>query len=150
MALTEQLLGDQNAALRAGDSTRLSAIRFLRYGIQLEEKSKGQPLTDDQALQILSRQIGERRESIRAFEAGNRHDLADKEKAELAILESYQPEQLTIEELTDIVRKLVAELGASGAQDKGKVMGRLMPQIRGKADGAQANDIVTRLLSGEM
>ena len=150
MAVKDRLIADLESAIRSGDSIRVSVIRFLRNGIQYEEKTQGKPLDDDGVHRVLSRQVNEHRESIHAFEAGGRTDLVDKEKAELVILESYLPPQLTADELMGLVRQVVAEVGAARPEDKGKVMGRLMPQIRGKADGAVANQLVTSILAGEL
>ena len=149
MGLKEQLLSDLNVALRQGDTVRAAAIRMLRNSIQYEEKAHGQPLDEDAVLFVLSRQAKERRESIEAFKAGHRQDLVDKESAELSILETYLPEQLSAEELLDEARKAVAEVGASEIRDMGKVMATLMPRVKGKADGGAASRIVNQLLSGE-
>ena len=149
MPLKEQLVADLKAALREHHSTRALVIRYLRNAIQYEEKAKGSPLDDASVMEILARQVRERRESISAFEAGQRQDLVEKEKTELAILEVYLPEQLGRQEILVLARQVVAELGASDPRDKGKVMGKLMPQIKGKADGSVANELVNQLLSSD-
>jgi uncharacterized protein YqeY len=149
MPLKEQLVADLKVALQQKDAPRALVIRYLRNAIQYREKDVGKELDEAAVMEILSRQVRERRESITAFEAGQRHDLVEKEKAELAILEAYLPEQLSQEEILDLARQVVTEVGATTIRDKGKVMSKLMPQIRGKGDGNVANEVVTQLLSGE-
>ena len=149
MPLKEQLVADLKVALQEKDASRALVIRYLRNAIQYREKDVGKELDEAAVMEILSRQVRERRESITAFEAGQRHDLVEKEKAELAILEAYLPEQLSQEEVLDLARQVVTEVGATTIRDKGKVMSKLMPQIRGKGDGNVANEVVTQLLSGE-
>ena len=97
-------------------------------------------------LEVVAKQVNDRRESIRMFEQGGRADLVAKESAELAVLETYLPPQLSREELTQLIRDTIQEVGAATARDKGKVMGRLMPQVRGKADGNEVNALVSELL----
>ena len=142
-------MADLKVALQEKDASRALVIRYLRNAIQYREKDVGKELDEAAVMEILSRQVRERRESITAFEAGQRHDLVEKEKAELAILEAYLPEQLSQEQLLDLARQVVTEVGATTIRDKGKVMSKLMPQIRGKGDGNVANEVVTQLLSGE-
>lgn len=149
MPLKEQLVADLKVALQEKDASRALVIRYLRNAIQYREKDVGKELDEAAVMEILSRQVRERRESITAFEAGQRHDLVEKEKAELAILEAYLPEQLSQEEILDLARQVVIDVGATTIRDKGKVMSKLMPQIRGKGDGNVANEVVTQLLSGE-
>lgn len=149
MSLKEQLVADLKVALQEKDASRALVIRYLRNAIQYREKDVGKELEEAAVMEILARQVRERRESIAAFEAGQRHDLVEKERAELAILEVYMPEQLSQEKILELAQQVVAEVGATSIRDKGKVMSKLMPQIRGKGDGNVANEIVTQLLSGE-
>ena len=142
-------MADLKVALQEKDASRALVIRYFRNAIQYREKDVGKELDEAAVMEILSRQVRERRESITAFEAGQRHDLVEKEKAELAILETYLPEQLSQEEILDLARQVVTDVGATTIRDKGKVMSKLMPQIRGKGDGNVANEVVTQLLSGE-
>ncbi len=142
-------MADLKVALQQKDASRALVIRYLRNAIQYREKDVGKELGEASVMEILSRQVRERRESITAFEEGQRHDLVEKEKAELAILEAYLPEQLSQEEILDLARQVITEVGATTIRDKGKVMSKLMPQIRGKGDGNVANEVVTQLLSGE-
>ena len=149
MSLKEQLVADLKVALQEKDASRALVIRYLRNAIQYRAKELGKDLDEAAVMEILARQVRERRESIAAFEAGQRYDLLEKERAELAILETYMPDQLSQEEMLELAKQVVAEVGATGIRDKGKVMGKLMPQIRGKGDGNMANELVTQLLSGD-
>jgi uncharacterized protein YqeY len=146
MTLREQLEEDIKQAMRDRERVRLEALRFLKSAVQAAEKTKGESLDDPALIEVVTRQANDRRESIRMFEQGNRHDLVAKEAAELTILEEYLPPQLSREELTELVKATIAEVGATSARDKGRVMGRLMPQVRGKADGGVVNSMVTKLL----
>ena len=150
MTLRERLEEEIVEAMRGRERVRLEALRFLKSVVQLAEKDQKKTLDDPGMVEIVSRQVNDRRESIRMFQQGNRDDLVAKESAELAILESYLPPQLGPDELLQLVRDVVQEVGASTPRDKGRVMGRLMPQVRGRADGTVVNDLVTQLLeSGE-
>ena len=146
MPLREQLEEDIRQAMRDRDRVRLEALRFLKSAVQAAEKTGGESLDDEAMIQVVTKQANDRRESIRMFEQGNRTDLVAKESAELAILEEYLPPQLDREELAQLVRDAIAETGAASPRDKGRVMGRLMPQVRGKADGGLVNAMVTEIL----
>lgn len=146
MTMRDRLEDDIRQSMRNRDQARVDALRFLKAAVQAAEKTAGKDL-DDEAMEVVtSKQVNDRRESIRMFKLGNRTDLAAKESAELTVLEEYLPPQLAQGELTELIQGIVAELGATSIKDKGKVMGRLMPQVRGKADGAQVNEIVTQIL----
>ena len=146
MALRERLEDDIRQSMRQRDQARLDALRFLKFAVQAVEKERGESLDDPSMIEVVARQVNDRRESIRAFELGARADLAAKESAELAVLVEYLPPQLGEDEILEMVNTVIAEVGASGPRDKGKVMGRLMPQVRGKADGAVVNQTVTQIL----
>ena len=146
MTLRETLEDDIIQAMRARDQARLEALRFLKSVVQAAEKSQGKTLDDSALVEVVVKQVNDRRESIRMFEQGNRADLVAKESAELAILEGYLPPQLGSDELAQLVRDTIKEVGATTAQDRGRVMGRLMPQVRGRADGTEVNALVTQLL----
>ena len=146
MTLRNKIEEDIIVAMRGRDQPRLDALRFLKSAVQAVEKSEGKTLDDDSLVQVIAKQVNDRRESIRMFQQGNREDLVAKESVELAVLEAYLPPQLSQDELAGLVRQVIGELGASTLQDKGKVMGRLMPQVRGKADGAAVNALVTQIL----
>ena len=146
MTLREKIEGDIVQAMRSRDQARLDALRFLKSVIQAQEKSKGESLDDEGVVQVISKQVNDRRESIRMFQEGNRGDLVAKESVELAVLEVYLPPQLSQDELAQLVRQVIEEVGATTARDKGRVMGRLMPQVRGKADGTEVNALVEQIL----
>jgi len=150
MTLRERLEEEIVEAMRGRERVRLEALRYLKSVVQLAEKDLKKTLDDPGMVEIVSKQVNDRRESIRMFQQGNRDDLVAKESAELAILETYLPPQLGHDELLQLVRDVVTEVGATTPRDKGRVMGRLMPQVRGRADGTVVNDLVTQLLeSGE-
>ena len=134
--------------MRKGDVLRRSVIRLLRSEIHNEEIAKRTRLEDDGIIGVLSRQAQQRRESIEAFEQGNRQDLVEKEKAELGIILEYLPQQMSREEISALVRQAIQEAGATGPSDMGKVMGRVMPQVRGRAEGREINAIALELLKG--
>ena len=134
--------------MRKGDVLRRSVIRLLRSEIHNEEIAKRTRLEDDGIIGVLSRQANQRRESIEAFEQGNRQDLVEKEKAELGIILEYLPQQMSREEISLLVRQAILETGATGTSDMGKVMGRVMPQVKGKAEGREINAIASELLKG--
>ena len=147
MTIKEKLQSDLLEAVRNRDETRRSALRLLKSSIQYEEKAKGRDLQDDETVVVLSREAKKRRESIDAFRKANRSDLVDKEEVELAIVSEYLPEQFSREEVTVLARNVISEIGAQGPDDRGKVMGKLMPQVRTRADGNMVNEIVAKLLS---
>ncbi|MBO54381.1 MAG: aspartyl-tRNA amidotransferase [Dehalococcoidia bacterium] len=146
MALREQLESDIKDAMRSHNQSRLETLRFLKSQIQLVEKNQLKELDEAGLLDVVAKQVKERRESLTMFEQGNRSDLAERESIALEILQEYLPEQLSQDELTNLIKKVIEEVGATTSSDKGKIMGRLMPQIKGKADGTQVNTIVTELL----
>ncbi len=148
MGLKERLEGDQRDALRSGHALRLNTIRLLRSAIHNEEIERGRLLTEQEMLEtVLARQLRQRRESISEFRKGGRQDLVDREEAELQVLLGYQPAQLSAVEIEALVRAAIGEIGARGPQDQGKVMGRLAPQLRGKADLGAVGQLVQRVLT---
>ncbi len=146
MALKDRLETEIRDAMRLRDQPRVDALRFLKNALQMTEIERRKPLDDAGFLEVVAKQAKDRRESIRMFQQGGRADLVAKESAELAILEEYLPAQMGQEELRKIVQAVIAEVGATSMREKGKVMGKLMPQVRGKADGAQVNALVEQLL----
>ena len=147
-ALKVRIEGDIKQALRSGDQVRLSTMRMLLSAINYAEMAKMAELDDAGVVAVIAKEIKQRKESIEAFRAGNRPELAAKEEAELSVLQSYMPQQMSRDEITEIVKKIIAEVNAQGPHDKGKVMSKLMPQVRGKADGQEVNAVVTGLLGG--
>ena len=146
MSIRERLEADITAAMRSRNQTRLDALRFLKSAINRVEIDQRATLDDAGITDVVVRQVKDRRDSIRIFEQGNRQDLVAKESADLVVLEEYLPPQLSDAELTQLVQDVISQVGAETIRDKGKVMGRLMPQVQGKADGAQVNAIVTHFL----
>ena len=132
--------------MRQRNQARLDALRFLKFAVQAVEKERKETLDDQAMVEVVSKQVNDRRESIRAFEQGGRTDLATKEAGDLAVLEEYLPPQLSQAEIVNLVTAVIAEVEATSDRDKGKVMGKLMPQVRGKADGAIVNQVVTEML----
>jgi uncharacterized protein YqeY len=132
--------------MRAKEEIRLLVLRTLLSSVNYAEIAKQKKLDDAGIIEVVGKEIKQRRESIEAYDKGNRPDLSAKEKAELAILQEYMPAQMSRDEITAIVEKVIAEVGPKGPGDKGKVMQKLMPQVKGKADGNEVNSIVTDLL----
>ncbi len=149
MSLKEQLANDLADAMRQGDDTRKSTIRMLMSAINTQEVagSERQELADEDVLKVIARQVKQRRESIDEFRKAGREELAEKEAAEMAVLQDYMPEQAGREEIEAEARKVIGEVGATGPQDKGKVMQAIMPRLAGRAEGRDINEVVTELLS---
>lgn len=148
MGLKERLDSDYVEAMKARDKLRVSTIRLVLAEIKNEEIAKRDALDDEELLGIVAREARKRKESIAEFEKGGRQDLVDKEKRELTLIEGYLPEQLTEEEVRKLVEETIEEVGAASAADLGKVMGKLMPGLKGKFDGRKANQIVRDALGG--
>ena len=146
MTLRDKIEDDIRQSMRSQNRQRLDALRFLKSAIQLVEKDQQKVLDDTGVTEVIAKQVKERRESIRMFEEGSRADLVAKESAELAVLEEYMPPQMSAEQLAALIREVSRQVGAETPRDKGKVMGRLMPQVRGLADGAQVNALVDEIL----
>ena len=146
MSLRNRLDQDLMDAMRNRDVLRRSVLRLLRSAIQNEEIEKQTALDDDGIIAVLAHQARQRRESIDAFAKGGRQDLVEKEKSELALLLEYLPEQMSGEEITGLLQQAIDETGATGPQDLGKVMGLVMPQVKGKAEGGEVGSIASKLL----
>ena len=116
-------------------------------GITNAEITQGSPLDDEGVIRVITKEVKQRHESIEAFRKGNRHDLVTKEEAELKVLLEYLPQQMSREEITTTARRVIEEVGAKAPGDKGKVMSKLMPQLKGRADGRVLSDIVSELLA---
>jgi uncharacterized protein YqeY len=153
MGLREQLMDDLKEAMRQQDDVRKRGIRSViaamkKAETELDKSGQRVSLADDDILALIAKQAKERQESIDEFRRGGREDLVAEEEAELAILESYLPEQLSREEIEAEVRQIIAEVGATGPQDMGKVMKPVMARFRGRVDGKLVNQIVRELLAG--
>ena len=146
MSLKDQLADDLKQAIRAGDEARKSAIRMVTWAVKNAEVEQRKPLDDAAIITIITKEARRREESIDQFTRGNRTDLVAKEQAELEILQAYLPPAASRQEVEAAVRKVIAEVGAEGPRDKGKVMPRLVAELSGRADGRLINEIVTELL----
>ncbi|MEN8613907.1 GatB/YqeY domain-containing protein [Dehalogenimonas sp. THU2] len=146
MSLKESLPAELKDALRAGNKDKLAVLRLILSAVNYAEIEQQKILDDPGIHAVIAKMAKQRRESIEAFKAGNRQDLVDKEQTELEILESYLPRQLSRDEITAEAKKVIAEVGANKPQDMGKVMGKLTPLLRGKADGKEVAVVVTELL----
>ena len=147
MTLAKKIRDDLEQAVRQGDTVRRSVLRLTLASIKNAEIDKKKNLDDTDILGVLTKEAKKRRESIEAFEQGNRPDLVTQEKAELDILSEYLPEQMSQDDIAAAAQKIIDETGATGPGDKGKVMSQLMPQTKGRAEGKMVSDIVTELLS---
>ncbi|WP_046988397.1 GatB/YqeY domain-containing protein [Delftia tsuruhatensis] len=148
MSLKAQITEDMKTAMRAKDSERLGTIRLLQAAMKQKEVDERIELDDAAVIAIVDKLIKQRKDSIAAFEGAGRQDLADKEKAEMAVLTAYLPERMSAEEVATAVKAIVAELGASGPGDMGKVMGAVKAQLAGKADMGQVSAAVKTALAG--
>lgn len=134
-------------AMKAGDSRRTQTLRMAMSAAHNRRIELQRDLTDEEVTEVLSRQVKQRRESIEAFRAGGREERAADEEAEAAILTEYLPEQLSAEDVEALVRETIATTGATSPADLGRVMGRVAPLVKGRADGRMVSDLVRRLLS---
>lgn len=145
--MLKQIQDDMKQAMKAGEKKRLSTIRMLIAAIKNESIEKRGELADEDIITVIQREIKQRRNAIEDFKKGNRDDLVQENLEEISVLEGYLPQQLTDGELEAIVRQVAAEVNATSAKDMGKVMGKLMPQIKGKADGTRVQATVKKVLS---
>ena len=148
MTMKTRLEDDMKQAMRDRNAPRRDVIRLLRSAIRNEEIRVQKDLDDSAVVQVLSRQAQQRRDSIEAFTQGNREDLADKERAELEIIMEYMPQQLSADEIAELVAQTISEVGASAPGDMGKVMSAIMPQVRGRAEGREVSAAVMARLRG--
>ncbi|MDD3125357.1 MAG: GatB/YqeY domain-containing protein [Candidatus Kapabacteria bacterium] len=148
MEFEQKINEEMKAAMKSGDKLRLETIRSLRAGI-LSFKTSGadHEMNEDDVQKILLSEAKKRKDAIEMYKQGGRTDLSDKESAELKIIEEFLPKQMSDDEIREFVNKLVAEIGAEGPQQMGKVMGPAMKQLRGKADGNAVQAIVKEILS---
>jgi uncharacterized protein YqeY len=147
VSLQDRVQSDVAVAMRGGDALRRDVLRMVVSAAYNVEKRQGHPLSDDEFLAVLTREVKTRRESVEAFRAGDREDLASKEEAEIAILGEYLPQALSETEIAGLIREAIAATGASTARDMGKVMGWLAPRTRGRADGKRVSELVVQALA---
>ena len=146
MTMKSRLVDDMKQAMRDKDALRRDTIRYLRSEIRNQEIRDQKELDDAGVIQVLSRQVQQRKDSIEVYRDAGRNDLVNKEESELSVIVAYLPQQLSGAEITDLVRQVVADVGATGPGDMGKVMGAIMPQVRGMAEGREVNAIVQQTL----
>jgi uncharacterized protein YqeY len=146
MSVMERLNQDLKQAMKDKDALKLSVIRMVKAAAQNEEIQKGGPLSDDDLLTVLTREFKQRRDSLQEFEKAGREDLAQKTRAEMDILTAYLPAQLGEEELRHLVRETISTVGATSRKEMGKVMGALLPKVKGRAEGS----VVQRIVSEEL
>jgi uncharacterized protein YqeY len=147
VSLQQRIQTDIATAMRAGDALRRDVLRMASSAAHYAEKRNGRPLTEDEFLAVLTREVKTRRESVEAFRGGGREDLATKEEREIEILSEYLPQPLTETEIGDLVGLAIEATGASSARDLGKVMGWLSPRTRGRADGRRVSELVAQELA---
>ncbi len=147
MTLLDRIEGAMRDAMRARDNRRTQTLRMAMAAAHNRKIELRRDLTDDEIVEVLGRQVKQRRESIDVYRAAGREDRASDEEAEAAILAEFLPEQLDPTELESLARSVIAETGASSPSEMGRVMGRLVPQVRGRADGRVVSDLVKRLLA---
>lgn len=153
MSLKGQIQRDLTLALKQGDQARRGVLRMLKSKILEAEvelrskKGRDYELNDEEVLDVIARYAKQRTQSIEAYESAGRQDLADRERQELDILRGYLPRQLSEQEIEEIARQLIDELGATSQRDLGKVMGAIMSRVKGSADGKVVREVVQRLLS---
>lgn len=147
MALADQIDQDLTAALKAGQNERLSVLRLIKTALKYQQIQSGQELSDADVMKVLQREAKQRRDSIKQYTDGGREDLAQDEQRELAIIEQYLPQQMSQDELAKIVDRAVTETGASGPAQMGVVIGTVMKEVAGRADGAAVSALVKQRLT---
>jgi len=148
MSLSDKIADDYKEALKAGDKNKVSVLRMLKSSMKYKEIEKKSPLTDEEVQAILMLSVKRAKESIEQFSKAGREDLVNKEKEEMLVVQGYLPKQLGEDELRKIVKDVIAEEGASGPKDTGKVMKSAMARLKGQADGKLVSKIVKELLEG--
>ena len=147
MSLIEEIDGEIKDAMKAGDAERRDALRLILDALQKSEKELQRPLSEDEELQVLQRERKRRVEAAEAFRSASRHEQAEKEERELAVLEEFMPEPLSEEDLERIVDDAIAENKATSMRDMGRVMADVMPQVAGRADGSAVSQLVREKLA---
>ncbi|WP_099087449.1 GatB/YqeY domain-containing protein [Weissella cibaria] len=146
MSLLEQLTSDMKEAMKAKDKVTLGVVRMVKASVSNEQIKLGHDLTADEELAVLSREMKQRVEEMESYKDADRADLAEEIQGQIDVLKRYMPAQMSEEEVVAIVKETIAEVGASSKADLGKVMGPLMPKVKGKADGKLVNTTVQSLL----
>ncbi len=146
--LLESIEADLKESLKSANKTKVSVLRMIKASIKNKEIDKGSPLADEEIIEVLASLAKQRRESIEEFRRAGRNDLVEQEEEELSILQSYMPEQLSEDELVNLIRVAIEEAGATSLRDMGKVMKLIMPRVKGRADGRVVNQKVREILQG--
>ncbi|KQT33256.1 MULTISPECIES: GatB/YqeY domain-containing protein [unclassified Methylophilus] len=146
MSLKAQITEDMKTAMRAKDTAKLGVIRLILAAIKQREVDERIEMDDAAVITAIEKMLKQRRDSIAAFESAERHDLADQEKFEVTVLQTYLPAQMSEEEIKAIIAKVVADTGAAGAKDMGKVVGAVKPLVAGKADMAKVSGLIKAAL----
>ena len=146
MSMLEQLNADMKTAMKNREKEKLTVIRMVKSSLQNEAIKKQADLTEEEELQVLSREVKQRNDSLHEFRKANREDLAEQVENELAIIQAYMTEQLSDEELEKIIQETIDEQQATSKKDMGKVMSAVMPKVKGKADGSKVNQFVMKHL----
>ncbi|AFS78827.1 GatB/YqeY domain-containing protein [Gottschalkia acidurici 9a] len=146
MSIKEKLMDDLKTSMKAKDKLRKDVITMVRASVKQKEVDERVELTDDDVIEIISKQVKQKRDVIDEFKKGNRQDLVELTEKEIEILLEYLPEQLTEDELEEIVKTAIEEVKAETIKDMGKVMGNILPKIKGKADGSSVNKLVRQYL----
>lgn len=146
MSLLEQLTNDMKEAMKAKDKVTLGVVRMVKSSVSNEQIKLGHDFTADEELAVLSREMKQRVEELESYKDADREDLAEEIQGQIDVLKRYMPEQMSEEEVVAVVKETIAEVGASSKADLGKVMGALMPKVKGKADGKLVNQTVQSLL----
>lgn len=142
----EKIESDLKVAMKEKNEIKLGTLRMLKAAVKNKEIDKRQPLSDQEILEVIQKQVKQRKDSIAEFQKANRQDLLQKETAEVAVLEQYLPKQLSESELKVIVQNAIQSTGAKSKADMGRIMKEVMPQIAGRADGKQVNQLISALL----
>lgn len=148
MSLLDQLTKDMVSAMKAKDKVTLSVVRMLKAAVQNEQIAVGHDLTPDEENTVLAREYKQRKEALEEFTTAGRQDLIDQTNHELAVVAKYMPKQMSEEEVQRVVKETIAEVGAESMRDFGKVMGAIMPKVKGQADGKLVNQTVKDALQG--
>lgn len=148
MMLKEKLTEDMKLAMKSGDKARLGVIRLVNAAIKQREVDERVMLDDEQVLIVMERMLKQRRDSVTQYEAANREDLAEQERFEISVIQSYMPTPLSTDEITEIVIASIAESGASSGRDMGKVIALVKPKVAGRADMSQVSQLIKQKLGG--
>ena len=147
MNLLEKIDTDLKSAMKTGDTPRIETLKMLKSDIAYEKGKTGKDLTDEQLIEIVNRSAKRRRESIKEFQKGNRQDLVDNETCQLAVVEEYLPKQMTEEEIENYISDKIAAIGTVTQKEIGKLMGEIMKELKGKADGGAVKAILSKKIS---